>query len=220
MADLSNFPDQALLYDLEYNCSSEADVPRKAILSQHHKGAFTYWNEVARQLDDEIAQGWWQGPYRFVPVFPFRAVPRNCVMQFRADGSPKPRITVDLSWPHDGSAVNAHVHLALQPKLTLARLASLAQAADILYFTGAKVSGFGVDNKAAYRQWAKREAERWQHVLLWYREKPDGSVVPEWYLDRRTTFGDAIMVRRAHTAACGLTTGRCHRYTSTVGSPT
>lgn len=196
MAAASAFPDDALLYDLEYNCSLDADVPKHAILSPHHAGAFSCWEQIAKQMKDEVARGWWAGPFRFVPVFPFRMVPRNVVTQPRPDGTTKYRICVDLGWPHDGTSPNSHVCLAAQPPLEMAKLVNLAAAADILYFTGEPVSGFGIDCEAAYRQWAKRAAEQWLQVLLWYERQADGSYVPAWYLDRRTTFGDAVMVHK------------------------
>lgn len=196
MAADSGFTDLALLYDLEHNCSADAEVPRHAILSPHHGGALQYWEQISKQMDEEVAKGWWAGPFRFVPVFPFRMVPRNVVTQPRPDGTLKYRICVDLGWPHDGTSPNFHIDLAKQPPLEMARLSNLAKAADILYFAGEPVCGFGIDCEAAYRQWAKRVAEQWQQVLLWYTENADGTFAPAWYLDRRTTFGDAVMVHK------------------------
>ena len=196
MAEASGFTDHALLFDLAHNCSVDADVPRHSILSPHHAGALQYWEKISEQMDEEVAKGWWAGPFRFVPVFPFRMVPRNVVTQPRPDGTLKFRICVDLGWPHDGTAPNFHIDLAKQPPLEMARLCNLARAADILHFTGEPVVGFGIDCEAAYRQWAKRVAEQWQQVLLWYQKQADGSFAPAWYLDRRTTFGDAIMVHK------------------------
>ena len=196
MAEASGFPDHALLYDLEHNCSTDAVVPHHAILSPHHVGALQYWEKISAQMRDEVEKGWWAGPYKFVPVFPFRMVPRNVVEQPRPDGTMKYRICVDLGWPHDGTSPNFHIDLSKQPPLDMARLSNLAQAADILHFAGERIYGFGIDCEAAYRQWAKRVAEQWQQVLLWYVEQDDGSYTPAWYLDRRTTFGDAAMVHK------------------------
>ena len=195
VAEQTGLADDALLYDMTYGCSVDAPVVRHAILSPPHAGALKYWEQISQQMQDEVERGWWYGPYRFCPIFPFRAVPRGVVCQPRPDGSLKYRITVDLGWPHDGTAPNAHIVLADQPPLVMARLTQLAAAADILYFTGEEVCGFGVDLEKAYRHWAKRRAELWQQVLLWY-ELQDGRLTPAWYIDRRTTFGDAIMVHK------------------------
>ena len=196
MARLSGFKDYALLYDLKYACSNDADVPRHTILSPHHTGALEHWQQISDQMDKELAQGWWDGPYSHPPLYPFRMVPRNVVTQPRPDGTLKYRICVDLSWPHDGTAPNFHIDLAKQPMLQMAKLANLAAAADILHFAGGQVYGFGIDLEAAYRQWAKRTEDIWQQVLLWFQQQPDGTFRPAWYVDKRTTFGDAIMVHK------------------------
>ena len=195
LAAASNFTDKRILYEMRHGVSVDADVRRDAILSPHHKGALQHWEQISQQMENELREKWWDGPYRYAPVWPFRMVPRSVDVQPKPDGSLKYRICVDLGWPKDGRSPNDAIDLTEQPPLIMTKLHDLAVAAAILRTTGLKVYAGGVDLHAAYRQLAKRTADLWLQVLLWF-EVADGEVIPAWYVDKRTTFGDAIMVHK------------------------
>ena len=74
----------------------------------NHKSAERFPEEVDRYIADELRHGTLLGPFVTSP-FPWEVTGISPMSTRPKKGSQKRRIIVDLSWPHKGNSVNAHI---------------------------------------------------------------------------------------------------------------
>ena len=111
----SAFPDVGILDELEFGMLNRSTTPRKTRIAGAHRGAFTYSENIDAVLEGEAGKSppWFDGPYRYAPVWPCRAVETNVVVQRRPDKL-KLRITTDFSESGTDEAIKAGIDLAAE----------------------------------------------------------------------------------------------------------
>ena len=95
-------------------------------------------------LLSETKKGYYNGPYKAMPLVGGRALPTQVVRQQRPDGTWKFHICRDGGWLKDGDAPNDCIDMDQESALILARIQDIAYAGAIMRPSGQFLSARGI----------------------------------------------------------------------------
>jgi len=193
----SGFPDAEILDHLEWGLLNGTTTPKKTRVAAGHRGAFANQQHITDELEEQVACGWIQGPFRWPPFWPLRCVEKNVVEQLKPGGRIKLRTTTDYSESGSADSINAGIDLGQHPAHKMCRALEASHAAAIFVALEAllqqhgydgddfKAFGWMSDLRGFYRQLSVATQQLWMACFLWNGE---------YYVDQRVVFGDSSAV--------------------------
>ena len=188
------FADLAILDEMERGVADDSACRRGTLLCAPHAGALRELTVAVGKAEGDVHSGWADGGHRWLPCWPLRTCPYSVVDESVRAGRAKWRLTIDLSWPHDGAmadgggavdSVNAGMDRSAWPPNRLVRVMEYAEALELLRGGSAaprRVRAWSLDCEAYYRAVGRQRRELWRNAIF----LPSGV-----RLDERCCFGDA-----------------------------
>ena len=113
---------------------TDSTLERGTLLCAPHVGGLALIAQASAKFAESVDQGW-ATLHQAVPRWPLRAVPWGMVDESERAGKPKYRMTIDLSWPHEGmmkgvTSVNGASDRSAWPPARMMRVRDVAEAAS------------------------------------------------------------------------------------------
>jgi hypothetical protein len=202
------FVDLAILDEMERGVSDDSACRRGTLLCAPHAGALRELSIAVGKAEGDVSSGWADGGHGWLPCWPLRSCPYSIVDESVRAGRAKWRLTIDLSWPHDGmmadggggvDSVNGGMDRAAWPPNRLVRVMEYAEALELLRGGDAaprRVRAWSLDCEAYYRAVGRQRRELWRNAIF----LPSGV-----RLDERCCFGDAAAATKCSRISNFLT---------------